>query len=63
MEPLMTAQDVMKFLQVGRSTLYAMLARGELPKPITVAKTAPRWEPEKLRAWVEARSEPTDQAA
>ena len=50
MEPLMTAKDVQAFLRVSRSTLYLMLNRGELPKPIKVSKAAVRWDPEEIRA-------------
>lgn len=50
MEPLWTARDVQTYLKIGRSTMYAMLARGELPEPIRVGPKAPRWDPELIRS-------------
>ena len=58
MAPLMTARDVQSFLQISRSTLYAWLAEGRLPRPIRIGRNAPRWDAERLRDWALSRTEP-----
>lgn len=44
MERLLTARQVCETLGVSRATLYRLLNRGSLPKPLTVSLRAKRWK-------------------
>lgn len=44
MEQLLCLRDLSRLYRVSRATLYRMLARGELPQPITVSLRAKRWK-------------------
>lgn len=43
MEQLLTLLEVCLLLKIARATAYRMMARGELPKPITISLRARRW--------------------
>ena len=60
-ERLWTAKDVQEYLGIGASTMYALLARGELLKPMKVGPIANRWDPEAFRQWVRERTEQAQQ--
>jgi excisionase family DNA binding protein len=40
---LMTAHEVAKRLRIGVSTVWAMVARGDLPQPIRLGSGTTRW--------------------
>lgn len=45
MEPrLLTAADLAEYLNVSTSTVRRMVARGDLPKPITISPGVVRWD-------------------
>jgi excisionase family DNA binding protein len=58
MEPgLLKVEEAAKFLALGRSKTYELIARGELPvvrigRSVRVPRSA-------LQAWIEAKSEPS----
>lgn len=41
---------------LSRSTLYAMMAEGEFPKPIKLGKRAVGWREADIAAWLESRT-------
>ena len=41
---------------LSRSTLYAMMAEGEFPKPIKLGKRAVGWRESDIAAWLESRT-------
>lgn len=55
-EQLWTVDQAAAFLQVERSTIYRWMSDGELPS-IRLGKRARRLDPEKVRAFAEARTE------
>ncbi len=40
---------------LSRSTLYAMMAEGEFPKPVLLGKRAVGWPEPAIAAWLESR--------
>jgi prophage regulatory protein len=40
---------------LSRSTLYAMMAEGEFPKPLLLGKRAVGWPEAAISAWLETR--------
>jgi prophage regulatory protein len=41
-------------LQLSRSQIYALIARGEFPKPLKIGRSA-RWDSQELDLWIQAR--------
>ena len=56
MERLMSAKDVQAYLQISRSTLYVLIARGDIPEPYMVSKQMPRWDPDEIRDYFTRRN-------
>ena len=50
--PLMKIEDVQDRLNVGRSTVYKMVERGQLPAPIRIGKSV-RWSQDDVNEFVE----------
>ncbi|MBU3261729.1 AlpA family transcriptional regulator [Roseovarius sp. PS-C2] len=48
--------DVERITGLSRSTLYAMMAEGEFPKPIKLGKRAVGWRESDIAAWLESRT-------
>lgn len=46
---LLTADDLAEMLQLTRRAVHMMVARGDLPKPIKIGRTA-RWRAEEIEA-------------
>ncbi len=42
---------------LSRSTIYAMIASGDFPKPIKLGKRAVGWSEADLALWLESRSQ------
>ena len=55
MATLLKANELAERLNCSRATIYRLIARGELPRPIYLAKNCPRWSPHEIDAWIEAR--------
>jgi len=53
-EPLWTVRDMQSLLRLGRNTVYDLATRGVLPS-IRIGSRV-RFEPVKIRAWLEARA-------
>lgn len=48
--------DVQNITGLSRSTIYAMMAEGEFPKPIKLGKRAVGWREADVAAWLESRT-------
>ena len=46
---------VLERIQLSRSTLYAMLSRGDFPPPIKLGVRARAWRVEDIENWLDAR--------
>ena len=55
MEQLLSAKDMCRVFGVSRATLYRMLARGEIPSPITVSLRARRWKASDISRLIEEK--------
>ena len=49
--------EVERITGLSRSTLYAMIAEDEFPKPIRLGKRAVGWREADIAAWLESREE------
>ncbi len=56
MEQMLTARDVCEVLRISRATLYRMLQRNEIPKPVTVSLRAKRWKSSEIDKFMEENS-------
>jgi len=45
---------------LSRSTIYAMMAEGDFPKPIRLGKRAVGWPESVISEWLESRLRATD---
>ena len=43
---------------LSRSTIYSMMAEGDFPKPLLLAKRAVGWPENAIAAWLESRARP-----
>lgn len=48
--------DVEQMVGLSRSTLYAMMAEGDFPKPVKLGKRAVGWHERDVLEWIESRS-------
>ena len=48
-------REVEEMTGLSRSTIYALMSRGEFPKPIKVSKRAVRWRLDVIEGWQESR--------
>ena len=48
--------DVERITGLSRSTLYAMIAEGDFPKPVRLGKRAVGWREADISAWLESRT-------
>ena len=46
---------VMAHTGLGRSSVYAKIAKGEFPKPISLGPRAIGWDSDEVGAWIESR--------
>lgn len=49
-------RDVEEMVGLSRSTLYAMMSRGEFPEPIRVGAKAVRWSSREILSWMSERT-------
>ena len=50
-------RTVRQITSLSTSTLYAMMARGEFPRPLRLGKRAVGWREADLRDWLESREQ------
>ena len=46
---------VLERIQLSRSTIYAMLKRGDFPQPVKLGVRARAWRAEDIENWIESR--------
>lgn len=47
--------EVERMTGLSRSTIYALMAEGDFPKPIKLSKRAVGWRHEDIAAWLKSR--------
>lgn len=63
MDQLMRMKDVVKKIGLCRATIYAMIGRGEFPRPIRIGKRATGWRESELEDWLANRSAARERSA
>ena len=53
---LIRLAEVSKSVGLPRSTIYALIAKGQFPRPIKLSERSSGWRSDELEAWVEART-------
>ena len=53
---ILRIREVMELLGIKRTTIYAMIKRGEFPEPIRLSPGAVGWRVDEITAWMESRS-------
>lgn len=48
---LLRLSEVLKTIALGRTMVYALMARGEFPRPLKAGRTS-RWVESEVQAWV-----------
>ncbi|PRY06140.1 AlpA family transcriptional regulator [Paraburkholderia sp. BL25I1N1] len=56
MDQVMRMKEVVKKIGLCRATIYAMIGRGEFPRPIRIGERATGWRESELEAWLANRS-------
>lgn len=55
-DAILRRPDVERITGLSRSTLYAMIAEGDFPKPVRLGKRAVGWREADISAWLESRT-------
>ncbi|HDR9017870.1 AlpA family transcriptional regulator [Burkholderia multivorans] len=63
MDQVMRMKDVVKKIGLCRATVYAMIKRGEFPRPIRIGERATGWRESELEAWLAKRSAAREHSA
>jgi prophage regulatory protein len=53
---LIRLAEVSRSVGLPRSTIYALIAKGQFPRPIKLSERSSAWRSDELEAWVEART-------
>ncbi len=48
--------EVLSLIKLSRSTLYAMLARGDFPRPVKLSIRARAWRRSEVEKWLRERT-------
>ena len=48
-------REVEQLCGLTRSSLYALMAKGEFPKPVKVSEKSVRWPEDEIEKWQKAR--------
>jgi len=59
---LLRLRDVLHLVGLSKSTVYAMIRRGEFPRPVHLGCMA-TWVESEIGTWIASRIEERDQAA
>lgn len=54
-EKIVRRHEVEELVGLRRSALYAMIARGEFPKPVKLSSRAVGWRLSDIWSWIESR--------
>ncbi len=60
---LMKMSEVLAETGLGRSTIYAMMNRGEFPRPLKIGGKVIRWPASEIEAWLAALPRAAGEAA
>jgi prophage regulatory protein len=63
MDQVMRMKDVVKKIGLCRATIYAMISRGEFPRPIRIGERATGWRESELEAWLANRTSARERSA
>lgn len=55
MDKLLRIRDVQNATGLGRSAIYAKIARGHFPAPVMIGERAVAWPASKVQDWIEQR--------
>ena len=58
MMKLLSAEQVMKRIGIGRSSIWRMEQAGEFPARIRLSPNRVAWREDELETWIEARERP-----
>lgn len=62
-EPLLSLSDVEKLVRIKKSTIYALMKRGEFPHCVQVTPRTVGWPESRVAEWVQSRIAAADAAA
>lgn len=62
-ESILRIREVQKLTGLGRSSIYAKVARSEFPRPIKLGERASGWLASEVSKWLEARIHESRKAA
>lgn len=57
MQRIYRLRDLPAVTGLSKSTLYEMMARGEFPKPIKLARRAVGWRSDAVEQWLDEREQ------
>lgn len=57
MDSLLRMEQVKARTGLSRSSVYAKVASGDFPKPVTIGSRAVAWVESEISAWIQARIE------
>lgn len=60
---LITRAEVSRRVGLGRSAIYAMMARGDFPRPYRLSPKAVRWSEAEIEKWISNLQKSTGAAA
>ena len=49
--------QILPFLPIGKSTVWAWVRQGKFPQPITLSPTSTVWRNSDIHAWLQAQGE------
>ena len=52
---LMRLREVLAITGLSKSTIYALIAGGQFPRPVRIGRRAVGWRASEVQAWVTAR--------
>ena len=59
---LIKLHDVLKATALSRSSLYALIAKGQFPAPVKIGPRASAWNYSEIATWIATRIAERDQA-
>lgn len=62
-EEILRLREVLRITGLGRSSLYAKVARSEFPPPIKLGERAAGWLASEVSNWIQARIDASRKAA
>lgn len=54
-DPLMTADEVMAELNIGKSAFFDWIANGKFPAPLRLSPQCVRWRTSEVQHWINTR--------